>query len=401
MNLAFAHHLDVRQSAESRKPGAVGIHSAAENIALHLKAGSSGFHYLAPLRNVCTPLAAARILLYQKLTRKKYYGWAEPSLSRSYGKQLSRKMENCSAQAVLCTEVKHAAFLKTNRPIAIWTDSLYGGLFDYYQTFTGLCRRTQLDLQKLDRAAVKNCARLIFASDWAAQRAMELYGASSEQVKVVPYGANLTSGFSRTEAEKLVAEKSFDGVCRLLFTGVEWKRKGGDTAITAVEILNAQGIRTEITFLGTDPAKHMAQVPEFAKSAGFLSPAKPDERARMEQLYRNAHFLIQPCRAECFGHIFPEASSFALPVVASNTGGIPTAVHEGINGYCCDVENAPAYAERIAALFSNPDTYRTLAIKAYDDYNARLSWQQAARQVVNILEENYNSASSAISRLAP
>jgi glycosyltransferase involved in cell wall biosynthesis len=296
-------------------------------------------------------------------------------------------MSRCSAQAILCTEVKHAAFLKTDRPIAIWTDSLYGGLFDYYQTFTGLCRRTQRDLQKLDRAAVKNCARLIFASDWAAQRAIELYGASPEQVKVVPYGANLTSGFSRADAEKLIEEKPVDGICRLLFTGVEWKRKGGDTAIKAVEILNAQGLRTEITFLGTDPAKHMQTVPAFAKSAGFLSLSKPDERAKMEQLYRQAHFLIQPCRAECFGHIFPEANSFALPAIASNTGGIPTAVHEGINGYCVDVENASAYAERIAALFNNPQEYRSLSLRAFNDYNARLSWQQAAKQVVKNIQD--------------
>jgi glycosyltransferase involved in cell wall biosynthesis len=386
VNLAFAHHLDFKQSANGRKPGAAGIHTAAENIALHLEAESDAFHYLAPLRNLCSPTAAARILVYQKLTRKKYYGWAEPSLSRGYGRQLAYKLGRCSAQAVLCTEVKHAAFLHVDRPIAVWTDSLYGGLFDYYQTFTGLCRRTQRDLQKMDRAAVKNCARLIFASDWAARRAMELYGASPEQVKVVPYGANLTSGLSRADAEKLVAAKPFDGVCRLLFTGVEWKRKGGDTAIKAVEILNAQGLRTEITFLGTDPAKHMPMVPAFAKSAGFLSLAKPEERAKMEQLYREAHFLIQPCRAECFGHIFPEANSFALPAIASNTGGIPTAVREGINGFCVDVENAPAYAERIAVLFSNPEEYRSLALKAFDDYTARLSWTQAAKQVRNILE---------------
>jgi glycosyltransferase involved in cell wall biosynthesis len=387
VNLAFAHHLNVRQSAEARKPGAVGIHSAAENIALNLQAAADDFHYLAPLKNRCTALAAARILLYQKLTREKYYGWAEPSLSRGYGRQLSRKMENCNAQALLCTEVKHAAFLKTGRPVAVWTDSLYGGLFDYYQTFTGLCRRTQRDLQTMDRAAVKNCARLIFASDWAAQRAIELYGASSEQVKVVPYGANLTSNLSRDAAEQLVHGKTFDGVCRLLFTGVEWKRKGGDTAVQIAECLNAQGLCTEITFLGTDPARHLKEVPEFVKTAGFLSPSKPDERARMERLYRDAHFLIQPCRAECFGHIFPEASSFALPVVASNTGGIPTAVHEGINGYCFDPEATGRYAECIGKLFSNPDEYRALAMSAFDDYTARLSWEQAAQQVVKILNE--------------
>ena len=107
----------------------------------------------------------------------------------------------------------------------------------------------------------------------------------------------------------------------------------------------------------------------------------------MEQLYRQAHFLIQPCRAECFGHIFPEANSFALLAIASNTGGIPTAVHEGINGYCVDVENVPAYAERIAALFNNPQEYRSLSLKAFDDYTARLSWTQAAKQVVKVLEE--------------
>lgn len=387
MRLAFAHHQDVLQTSSARKPGAVGIHSAAENIALHLRDAADGLVYLPPLRNLCSPVAAARIAFYQRLTRRKYYGWAEPSLSRGYGRQLAEKLRRSPADAVLCTEVKHAAFLQTGRPVAVWTDSLYGGLFDYYQTFTGLCKRTQRDLIQMDRAAVKNCARLIFASDWAAKRAMDLYGATEEQVKVVPYGANLVSGFSRAEAEKLVAEKPLNDVCRLLFTGVEWKRKGGDTAIKAVEILNAQGIRTEITFLGTDPARHMAHVPDFVKSAGFLSPAKPDELERMKRLYREAHVLIQPCRAECFGHIFPEANSFALPAIASNTGGIPTAVHEGINGYCVDVENTPAYAERIAALLTEPAEYRALCLRAFDDYTQRLNWPAAARQVADILEK--------------
>ncbi len=214
-------------------------------------------------------------------------------------------MRNCSAQAVLCTEVKHAAFLKTDRPVAVWTDSLYGGLFDYYQTFTGL----------------------------------------------------------------------------------EWKRKGGDTAVKTVEVLNKKGIRTEITFLGTDPARHLTHVPDFVKRTGFLSLAKPDERSRMEQLYRNAHFLIQPSRAECFGHIFPEANSFALPAITSNTGGIPTAVHEGINGYCVDPESVSGYAECIGRLFSNPDQYRVLAMNAFDDYTDRLSWRQTVRRVRDMLIE--------------
>lgn len=386
MNLAFAHHLNLSRSAENRKPGAVGIHSAAENIALHLEAVSDSFQTLAPLRNICNPLAAARIILYPRLSEKKYYGWAEPSLSHGYGRQLMRKLKQIPSDVVLCTEVKHAAFLKSDRPIAVWTDSLYGGLVDYYKTFSDLSKKTLRDLRAMDRAAVNNCERLIFASDWAAQKAIELYGADPERVRVAPYGANLTGGLTRDEAATLVDDKSFDGVCRLLFTGVEWQRKGGDTAIRIIERLRAQGVPAEITFLGTDPAKHMKSVPDFVTSAGFLSLNKPDELEKMKQLYRDAHFLLQPCRAECFGHIFPEANSFALPVVASNTGGIPTAVHEGVNGYCVDVEDVNAYAAHITELFQSLEKYRALSMKAFDDYTARLSWNQAARAVVRILK---------------
>lgn len=386
MKLAFAHHRDVLRDAAARHPGAAGIHSAAANIALHLEKTAAGFHYMAPLRNLCTPWTAAQILFRSRGRRRGYYGWAEPSLSRGYGRQIARRLNGRPAQAVLCTEVKHAAFLKTDRPVVLWTDSMYSGLFDYYETFSGLDRRTVRNLQMMDRAAVKHCARLIFASDWAAQRAKEFCGATDEQVKVVPYGANLTSGMDRTDAERRVGEKTFEGPCRLLFAGVEWRRKGGDTAIRIAERLQSRGMPVELTVLGTDPAKHLDSIPSFVKSAGFLSPANPDELEQMKQLYRDAHLLLLPCRAECFGHIFPEANCFALPVVASNTGGIPTAVHQNVNGFCFDPEDAEAFADCIQRLFTRPDEYRALALRAFDDYTARLSWPAAARQVTAILE---------------
>lgn len=392
MNLAFAHHQDVLHRADMCRPGAVGIHSAAENIALHLREQADRFDYLAPLHNRCTPPAAVRIALLPKLAKQKYYGWAEPSLSRSYGRQIARKLHASDAPIVLCTEVKHAAFLATEWPVALWTDSLYGGLVDYYETFSNLCRRTLHDLQVMDRAAVANCSVLIFASDWAAQRAVELYGANPEQVRTVPYGANLTSGLSRAEAAELIEQKPFGDICQLLFTAVEWRRKGGDTAVRVAEQLNDQGVRTELTVLGTDPARHMDEVPDFVKSAGFLSPSKPDELRRMKKLYREAHFLLQPCRAECFGHIFPEANSFALPAIASNAGGIPTAVHEGINGHCFGPEDTDSFTECIGRLFSDPASWRTLAMTAFDDYHARLSWERVAAQTANLLTANPVSA---------
>lgn len=386
MKLAFGHHRNFLHQEETR-PGTFGLHTAAENIALSLEAETGSIEQLGPLRNLCSPAAALRIAAYQKFCGKRYYGWAEPSLSRNYGRQMARKLRYSDADVVLCNETKHAAFLQTGRKVILWTDTLYAGIFDYYETFSNLCRRTRKAMEEMDRAAVANCDLLLFASDWACRNAVRLYDADPAKVKTVPYGANFTAGLERTEAQALVEQKPFDGPCRLLFAGVEWRRKGGDTAMRVVEQLRKNGIRAEITFLGTDPLKHMKSIPDFVHCAGFLSPNKPDELEKMRQLYRSAHFLLQPCRAECFGHIFPEANSFALPAIASNTGGIPTAVRDGINGYCVDVEDAEAYASRITQLFQSPETYRELAMKAFDDFHERLTWAQSARTVHRLIKQ--------------
>lgn len=385
MKLAFGHHRNFLHQGETR-PGTFGLHTAAENIALSLEAETGSIEQLGPLRNIPSPAAALRILAGRKPRAQKYYDWAEPSLSRNYGRQMARKLKYSDTDVVLCNETKHAAYLHTDRKVVLWTDTLYGGIFDYYQTFSNLCRRTRSNLQQMDRAVVENCDLLVFASDWASQNAIRLYNADPQKVKTIPYGANFTSEMTRSEAEELVEKKSFNGPCRLLFAGVEWKRKGGDIAIRIVENLISQGIPAEITFLGTDPTKHMDSIPEFVTCAGFLSLSKPDELAKMKQLYRDAHFLLQPCRAECFGHIFPEANSFALPAIASNTGGIPTAIHDGINGYCVDVEDVGAYVHRIAELFQHPERYRELALNAFDDYHSRLSWKKSAQTLALALE---------------
>lgn len=387
MKLAFGHHRNFLHRGEIR-PGTFGLHTAAENIALSLEAETGAIEQLGPLKNLCSPAAALRIAAYNKFCgNKRYYGWAEPSLSRNYGRQMVHKLKTSDADTVLCNETKHAAYLNTDRKVILWTDTLYAGIFDYYDTFSNLCRRTRDAMVQMDRAAVANCDLLLFASDWACENAIRLYGADPDKVKPVPYGANFTSGMDKNEAENLVGNKSFDGPCRLLFAGVEWQRKGGDTALHVVERLRENGMEAEITFLGTDPLKHMKSIPDFVHCAGFLSPNKPDELETMRQLYQQAHFLLQPCRAECFGHIFPEANSFALPAIASNTGGIPTAVQEGINGFCVDVEDVGAYADCIAKLFKNPVAHRELSMKAFDDFHARLTWQQSARTAHDLIAQ--------------
>ncbi len=64
----------------------------------------------------------------------------------------------------------------------------------------------------------------------------------------------------------MIDSKSRD-ICKLLFIGVDWERKGGDVALKVVELLNNMGVQTELHIVGCDPEGSM---PTFVVRHGFI-----------------------------------------------------------------------------------------------------------------------------------
>ena len=102
-------------------------------------------------------------------------------------------------------------------------------------------------------------------------------------------------------------------------------------------------------------------------------------------LIADSHFLILPSRAECFGVVFCEAASFGVPSVASNVGGIPSAVREGGNGRTFPL-SAPAseWAAYIRQVMSHRATYDQLALSAFNEYQTRLNWDVSGKRALEI-----------------
>ena len=65
--------------------------------------------------------------------------------------------------------------------------------------------------------------------------------------------------------------------------------------------------------------------------------------------------ILQKSTREGFGLTVAEALWKGKPVVASNVGGIPTQINDGINGFLVDPHDYATCAERIIRLLKNPD----------------------------------------------
>jgi glycosyltransferase involved in cell wall biosynthesis len=201
---------------------------------------------------------------------------------------------------------------------------------------------------------------------------------------VVPFGANLDCNRTSGDIRALVGARSRT-TCRLLFVGVDWRRKGGDVAVDIVRRLNERGVPAEIHVAGCTPPE---ELPDFVRVHGFISKTSGEGRRRLDDLFSAAHFLILPTRADCTPVVFPEACSFGLPVLTTDVGGIRTVIRNGRNGYALTSDAPPdAYCEVIERLWSSRGDYEQLALSAFAEYSERLNWDVAGRRVSELIHK--------------
>lgn len=268
------------------------------------------------------------------------------------------------------------AFLPGATPRAFWTDATFAAAVDFYPRGKGLHPRTIRNANALEQKALDECGAAIYSSDWAAASAVNDYGTDPKKVHVLPFGANFPSVPDVWDLERFFALRE-GPLCRLLFIGVDWRRKGGPLTVETARLLNQGGIETELTVIGVD-----APAEPFVRSLGFLSKAA--HLRALTAAYERAHFFMMPSRAEASGVVYAEASAFGVPSLATDVGGVATMVHHGVNGHLFPREAGPeAYAEYIASALPR---HEELARSAFADYRERLDWEVNGRRAREILE---------------
>lgn len=332
------------------------------------------------------PALHARLekLYYSGLQSRQFLKNREPDILRHYAVQVKKRVAPLCPDVVFSPGTIPIAYLQIEKPVVFWTDSTFAGMVDFYPGFSNLCARTIQNGHQMEQAALSSCRLAIYASEWAAQTAKRHYDVDPAKVKVVPFGANFSSERNVDDVSRIIEEKGFD-TCKLLFVGVDWRRKGGDTALAVGELLNQRGVRTELHVVGCVPP---VRTPPYVKIHGFISKTTADGRQQLDRLFSQAHFLILPSRAECYGVALAEASSFGLPSLATKVGGIPGVIQDGKNGFTFPIEDGPqAYSDCIESLMSSRDYYRELALSSFAEYQSRLNWHSAGRQVAEYMRD--------------
>jgi glycosyltransferase involved in cell wall biosynthesis len=235
----------------------------------------------------------------------------------------------------------------------------------------------------MDIMAHKKAKYVVYPSNWAAQSAIAHYNIDNDKVKVINFGTTIDNTVSDEKFLKIVNNK-FKKNLKIFFAAMYWERKGGDIVIEVFK-----NIRKKLS----DAELHIAGIsPDFLKNEknvylhGFLKKDNPEEYEQLKDLYKTSHFFFVPSRAETFGMVFTDATSFGLPSITSNVGGIPEVIINGKNGFNFAFDNIIEKAEEtILKYYHNPDLYKKLSFDTFAEYKNRLNWDVAGKQFQKLL----------------
>ncbi|HEY9601775.1 MAG TPA: glycosyltransferase family 4 protein [Allocoleopsis sp.] len=276
-------------------------------------------------------------------------------------------------------------FLETSIPIVYLSDATLKLYQEHYQL--NLDRQEAEWASKQEFTAISKATKLVYSSRWAGNSAIYDYQAPANNVEIIPFGANLDEPPSQVKA----LSKQQTSVCRLLFVGKDWERKGGTFAFQTLLSLCERGIDAELVVVGCVPPAEIKH--EKLKVIPYLNKNIPDERKQLDELFLKSHFFILPTRADCSPIVFCEANAFGLPVITTDVCGISSLITNGKNGYMLPLSaSGDDYANAIAEIFSDPIRYENLVRSSREEYETQLNWDNWAQKLhyvfIEVLDRN-------------
>lgn len=275
-----------------------------------------------------------------------------------------------------------AEFFARDWPVVVIGDATGPAIVDYYPEFATMSPARKANLVAMSRRSVQSAMLCLYPSEWARQSAIRDCGKDPADALHIAWGHNL-----RTPPKS--RERTLSDPVRLLFIGFDWKRKGGPLLLDAFQLLNRDRPRFELDVIGSHAPSGVVP-PEGARFHGPLNKSVPADVALFQRCLDEAHLLVLPTQAECYGIVFAEAAAHGIPSIAVRTGGVPSAMTEGVTGLLVEPGGTPEeLAEAILRLADDPAYYAAMSRSALAETEVHHNWAVWGEKVAQILPERF------------
>jgi N-acetyl-alpha-D-glucosaminyl L-malate synthase BshA len=147
-----------------------------------------------------------------------------------------------------------------------------------------------------------------------------------------------------------------------------------------------QKIPAKLMMVGDGPEKRRAEqlCKELEISDKVIFFGNSNE---IDQILSYSDLFLLPSETESFGLAALEAMAWSVPVISSNSGGLPEVNFDGVSGYLSDVGDVDSMAENALKILSD-DT----VLAQFKEQSLRVAQQFDIKNILPLYEELYQQA---------
>jgi glycosyltransferase involved in cell wall biosynthesis len=202
------------------------------------------------------------------------------------------------------------------------------------------------------------------------------------RIDVIPNGVKIPEIEKKVTINKHNLEKKK----YILFIGRMDPIKGIEYLITAFNDICREYSDVFLVLVGDGYYKnYLKRITKTNKQIIFLGHISDETEKHF--LYQNCEMLVLPSIYEAMPMVILEAMSYAKPVIASEVGGIPSIITDGINGFLTQPRDAYRIRKQIKKLLDQPDVSHGMGIKNRELIINQYSEDKMTKETINVYDK--------------
>ncbi|WP_299024390.1 glycosyltransferase [uncultured Thermanaerothrix sp.] len=226
-----------------------------------------------------------------------------------------------------------------------------------------------------------------------------LYHTDSRKISIIPPGVDVGRFYPIPKDEARAFVGVPDEARMILFVGRIEPLKGIETLIRALRLIQDTGRLAccphYLAIIGGNPPtgaeqmdSEMTRLQRLAKQLGVKDVVLFLGKQAQESLpyyYSAADVLVLPSHYESFGMVALEAMACGTPVIASQVGGLPFLVRDGVTGFVIPDGEPAILADRLTQLILDSNLREQMGKRAVE-HAQPYAWTKIVRQIVRLYE---------------
>ena len=217
-------------------------------------------------------------------------------------------------------------------------------------------------------------ARHVFAFSRATRDSLvEHYGVAAADVTVVGAGVNV-------DVMPAARRPARSGPPTVLMVGNDFERKGGHVLLEAFARLRAARPGARLVLIGTDP--QIGAPPPGVEVLGRVR-----DRRRVLAAYAQADVFALPAVFDPFPLVVLEAMAFGVPVVTTDSCGIPDVITDGVDGVMVAPGDPAALAAALEDLVGDPERAERIGAAGRARVTDAFTWDHVVERMAPVLDD--------------